>query len=100
MVGSKALRKSRKDIAVKKGLNNLARALGHTCHLVLTTTGCDRVVIGGGLVEELGEWLMKRILAALSEIPFAGAQYVPRVSRSSLGDDCVAVGAAYLGAHQ
>ena len=121
MVGSKALKQAAKtDAAVDKAgcpspffslfssllfslpppltalqaLERAARALGAAAANVLTTTGCEAVVLGGGLVEEMGRSLWPRVMAAVHEHSFAGDALAPLVRRTALGDLAVAVGAA------
>jgi glucokinase len=94
MVGSKQLRKAAKsDEVVERALRRAAEALGAAAANVLTTTGCEAVVLGGGLVEELPA-LWPRVLEAVEEHSFAGTTLAPLVRRTVLGDLAVAVGAA------
>lgn len=60
---------------------------------MLTTTGCEAVVVGGGLVEEFKS-LWPRVLEAVREHSFAGDALALLVHRTVLGDLAVAVGAA------
>lgn len=94
MVGSKQLKKAaRMDAVVDKAIKRAADALGAAAANVLTTTGCEAVIVGGGMVEELaGMW--PRIIEAVHEHSFAGAALAPLVRKTVLGDLAVAVGAA------
>ena len=94
MVGSKALKKSRSDPAVKKALQRLAGAVGAAAANVLITTGAEVVAVGGGVVQELRKWLWPDILEAVKNHSFAPEHHVPRVQMARLGDDTVAVGTA------
>ena len=94
MVGSKALKKAAKtDAIVDKALKRAADALGAGVANVLTATGCDRVVVGGGLVEEIGS-LWPRIISSVAAHSLAGEQHSALVFKTALGDSAVAVGAA------
>lgn len=88
----KALKKN--DKLVERALQRCANALGVAAANVLTTTGAEVLVLGGGVIEQLGDWLYPRILEAVKEHSFAGEQHCALVKLSKLGDDVVAVGAA------
>ena len=95
MVGAKSLKKAAKSSPLtKKALSRAADALGAAAANVLTTTGCERVIIGGGLVEELGDSLWEKVIEGVKAHSFAGETHAPLVVKTQLGDAAVAVGAA------
>jgi predicted NBD/HSP70 family sugar kinase len=81
------------DVLVDKALKRAADALGAGVANVITTTGCDTVVVGGGLIEEIGT-LWPRVLASVAQHSLAGEANKDLVKKTILGDSANAVGAA------
>jgi predicted NBD/HSP70 family sugar kinase len=77
-----------------QALRRAGEALGVAAANVLTTTGCEVVVVGGGLVEEMQNYMFPIIVASVREHSFAGATHAPLVKLTTLGDDAVAIGSA------
>ena len=50
---------------VKQGLDRMADGLGALIANILTTTGCDVLVLGGGVVQELQKLLLPKILESV-----------------------------------
>lgn len=96
MPGAKLLAKAlaRDDKLVRAAVERAADGLGAACATVLTATGVQCVVLGGGVVHELGAPFLERVCEAVERHSFAGTEQRTLVRPSLLGDDCVAVGAA------
>jgi len=97
-VGSSALRKAftKKDTVVIKALKRSAKAIGVAAANLVTLTGVEVIIMGGGVIEELGNFFMPLIKESMLKHTFAdGAQGV-QLLQSTLGDDAVALGAAWF----
>lgn len=100
--GSKVLKKCvrKGDVLVCRGLTRMANALGAGVANILTTSGADCVVLGGGIICELGKYLMPKVLESVKKHSFAGETHCSLVKVSALGDYAVAVGAAKNAMHR
>lgn len=97
-VGSSALRKAyrKKDIVVVKALKRSANAIGVAAANLVTLTGVEAIIMGGGIIEELGDFFMPLIKASLLKHTFADGAKGVQLLQSALGDDAVALGAAWF----
>lgn len=96
-VGSSALSKALKknDPVVKKALKRSAKAIGVAAANLITATGVEAIIIGGGVVEELGDFLMPRIEKSLRANTFDNGSVGVALQEAALGDDAVALGTAW-----
>ena len=96
-VGSSALGKALKknDKLVKKTLKRSANAIGVAAANLITATGVEAIIIGGGVIEELGDFLMPRIEKSLRANTFDNGSVGVPLLKSVLGDDAVALGTAW-----
>ncbi|RMH30331.1 MAG: ROK family protein [Planctomycetota bacterium] len=82
------------DELVCEVINDSADRLGMAIGSVVTLLSLQRVVIGGGLTEALGEPYVSRIRAATIRAAFPKAVKKVEVVESALGDDAGIIGAA------
>ena len=97
-VRSEALAKAytQGDKLVSKAINRAARYLSIGIASIANTVNPELVVIGGGLVEALGQPFVDRIADGVRGQPMIAATENVRIVASSLGDDAGAVGAALI----
>lgn len=82
------------DPVAVEALNEAADYLGLGVANCLTILGPEVVVLGGGVMEALGEELLPRVRRAARENTFPPACYADaRIAVAELGDDSVALGA-------
>ncbi len=62
---------------------------------LITATGVEAIIIGGGVVEELGDFLMPRIEKSLRANTFDNGSVGVALREAALGDDAVALGTAW-----
>ena len=91
---AKAVEAGEKDIL--KVVDESARYLGIGMANLVNIFNPEAIVLGGGLVEKLGERYVKTAEKAMRDYALAGLVKSVRVLTSKLGDDAVAVGAALL----
>lgn len=87
------------DTLVCEVINDSAERLGMAVGSIGTLLSLERVVIGGGLTEALGEAYVSRIRAAAIREAFPKAVKKMEVVESALGDDAGIVGAGLLAMH-
>ncbi len=95
-VGSSALSKcfNKNDRVVVKALTRAAKAIGIAIANLINCIGVEAFVLGGGVIEELGDVLLPIIKEYMVEYSIAdGAKGIPLL-KATLGDDAVALGAA------
>ncbi len=93
---SGALRKAYKaaDPLCQEVLHEAVEYLGYGVGSFVTMLGPEVVVLGGGVMEAMGEQLLPRVVEAASGVVFpAGALAHTRVCLAELEDDSVALGA-------
>jgi glucokinase len=97
-VGSSALRKAftKKDPVVVKALKRSAKAIGVAVANLVTLTGVEAIIMGGGVIEELGDFFMPLIKKSMRKHAFANGAEGVQLLQSTLGDDAVALGAAWF----
>ena len=97
-LGSSALRKAfnRRDEVVYKALKRSAEAIGVAVGNVISIVGIDAIVLGGGVVEELSDFFLPAIKKSMLKHTFADAAKDVALLESKLGDDAVALGAAWF----
>lgn len=97
-VGSSTLRKAYQlgDPVVVKALHRAARAIGVAAANLVNVVGMDAILFGGGVMEALSDVLLPLIEKTMLKYAMAGgAEGVPLL-RSTLGDDAIAMGAAWF----
>ena len=97
-IGSSALRKAfnKHDAVVVGALKRAANAIGVAAGNIISTVGVDAIVLGGGVVEELADFLMPAIKKSMLKNTFADGAKEVALLESKLGDDAVALGAAWF----
>lgn len=97
-VGSSALRKAyeKKDKVVMKAIDRAAEIVGIACGNLVNIMGVDAIILGGGVIEEMPEHFIPTINKRMVECSMAGGGSTTKVLESKLGDDAVALGAAWF----
>ena len=91
---SKALRK--KDPLVTEVVRRAAEWLGYACVTVRHLVDPEVIVLGGGVMEACGDFILPIVLKIIDERSMPGARSKARVVRSELGDDAGVLGAVAL----
>jgi glucokinase len=97
-VGSSALNKCfiKNDKVVVKALTKAAKTIGIACANIINSIGTEAIILGGGLIEELGDVLIPTIKEYMVSCSIAdGAARIPLL-QSTLGDDAIALGSAWF----
>lgn len=96
-VGASALHKAikSKDKLTIKAIERSAEAIGVACANVINTIGIDAIILGGGIIEELSDIYLPVIRLTIQECSMANGGSNFPVIISELGDDAVALGAAW-----
>ena len=82
------------DELTTETLHEAAEYLGQGIGSLITVLGPDMVVLGGGVLEALGEALLPRISEAAGGVTFPSCSFADtRIRLAALGDDAVALGA-------
>jgi glucokinase len=84
------------DELVTEILQRVAGVLGDACVSLRRLLEPEIMVLGGGLIEACGEFLLPPIERAVRDEPFLGARGGVQVRMSALGDDAGVLGAAAL----
>ncbi len=102
-IKSKALKRAlkRKDPVVTEIMERAAEVLGHACLTVRHLLDPEVIVLGGGVIEACGKFVMPIVHRIVSGDALKGAKAPGRpagcrVVRSELGDDAVVLGAVAL----
>ncbi|PKL45309.1 MAG: ROK family protein [Candidatus Riflebacteria bacterium HGW-Riflebacteria-2] len=100
MVGSAALKEcyKKKDALVVKAINRASEALGIAAANIINLIGVEALILGGGVIEEMGSLMMPAIVANAKKYAIAGGAEGVGIIVSKLGDDAVALGAAWYAA--
>lgn len=93
-IKSKLLKKAlkREDQLTEMILEKAARAVGQACISIRHLYSPQAIVLGGGLIEACGDFLMPHIESVFKEDQFFKKLGGCRLLRSKLGDDAVLVG--------
>ena len=86
----------KKDPFVTKTLKRGAKALGIASANLINIIGVHAIIIGGGLYEELGQELLPVVRKYMVRHSIAGGAKDVDLVLSKLGDDAVALGAAWF----
>jgi glucokinase len=84
------------DKVITDVLERAARMLGEAIGSAINLLGCELVILGGGVTEALGSWLVNRVAAAAEKRALKIAFKGVRIVQASLGDDAICLGAALL----
>jgi glucokinase len=84
------------DGLVTEVMNHACEVLGYACLSVQHLIDPEVIVLGGGVVEACGDFVMPIVEKILREDPFLGGQPGGRVVESQLGDDAGVLGAVAL----
>lgn len=100
IIRSKALRDAldANDALVTEVMRKASEVLGHACLTVRHLVDPDVIVLGGGVIEACGNFMIPIIDAILESDRLAGTREGGHVVLSALGDDAVVLGAAALAA--
>jgi glucokinase len=82
------------DKHVRRELADAAEAVGTGVANVLAILNPKAFVLGGGVMEAVGDFLFPRIVRRTEKLSFGSAYKDCRLLRSALGDDAVVLGAA------
>ena len=95
-VGASALNKcfQRNDRVVVKALTRAAKTIGIAIANLINSIGVETIVLGGGVIEELGDVLIPIIKEYMVEYSIADGAKGIQLLKASLRDDAVALGAA------
>ena len=101
-IKSKTLRKSIKagDVAVEKIVRTAARTVGEAAGYMVNLIAPDRIMLGGGLVEALGDLYLEEVEKAARKACMPTYKKTFKVSVATLGDDAGAMGSAAWAAQQ
>lgn len=98
VIRSGALRRAldQRDRLVTKVLRRAGEVLGYACLTVRHLVDPEVIVLGGGVVEACGDFLVPIARAIVEADRLPGSRPGGRVVRSALGDDAVMLGAVAL----
>jgi glucokinase len=82
------------DEVVTEVMTRVAHVLGQGVLTIRHLLDPELIILGGGVFEACGDFLMERIEAEVRADPLTGSRDALRLVRSELGDDAVALGAA------
>lgn len=85
-----------RDELVRNAVNRAARLAGIGIGSLLNVLGPEIVVLGGGVVEALGDDFVARIERSARDIAFDINSKNVKITRAELGDDAGVIGAAML----
>lgn len=97
-VGASDLRKAfeKGDPVVVRAMKRSAKAIGIAAANLVTLVGVDAIILGGGVITESGEVLLPLIKQAMLKHAFANGADGVALLPAQLGDDAVALGAAWF----
>jgi len=100
MVGSAALKEcyKQKDTLVVKAINRASEAIGIAAANIINLIGIEALILGGGVIEEMGSVMLPVIEENTRKYAIAGGADGVEIIVSELGDDAVALGAAWYAA--
>jgi glucokinase len=89
------------DPVTRELLHEAADYLGVGAGNLITLLGPSVIVLGGGVMEALGDQLLERVHRAAQAVAFPESSFADTTIRlAELGDDAVALGAVAWAAHQ
>lgn len=98
VIKSKVIRKAlqKNDPVMKNIMNNVCQVLGKACVSFRHIFNPDMIILGGGLMEACGEYILPRIRKIGERDKFLSGIDKCAITQSSLGDDAVIYGAVAL----
>ena len=95
IIKSKVLRRALKegDPLVKRVLTRAAEVMGMACINIRHFLDPDAIVLGGGLIEACGDFMLPIVETMVSGDPLKGTREAGAIRISALGDDAVVLGA-------
>ena len=84
---------AKKDPVVVKVINAACKTLGNACISMRHIFNPEMIILGGGLIEACGDYMLPRIRRRSSSNPFLSGIDECRIVVSQLGDDAVILGA-------
>ena len=98
LVKSKMLKKAldKKDPLITAVMTQASEALGKACISINHIFNPDMIVLGGGIIEACGGFMLPIIRKISYSDPFFSRQLIAEVVSSELGDDAVVLGAVAL----
>ncbi|MDZ7617032.1 MAG: ROK family protein [Patescibacteria group bacterium] len=98
VIRSRVLRKAldANDAVVTEVMTRAAEVLGHACLTVRHLVDPEIIVLGGGVIEACGDFVVPIIRRIVAADGLAGAREGGQVVVSELGDDAVVLGAVAL----
>lgn len=86
----------RKDPLTMRIINEVCRVLGQACVSLRHILNPDMIILGGGVIEACGDYMLPRIRKISAADPLFKGIDDCRIERSFLGDDAVILGAVVL----
>ena len=101
VIKSKVIRKALKshDRVVVEIMNNVCQVLGKACVSLRHIFNPDMIILGGGIMEACGEYILPRVQKVFSKDPFMAGIDKCVIVQSKLADDAVILGAVALVKH-
>ena len=101
-VGSKALKKCylKNDRLVVKAVIRSAKVIGIFCANLINLTGIDNILLGGGVIEELGDIMLPLVKKYMESYSFGNGAKGVNLIKAKLGDDAIALGAAFYSSQE
>lgn len=98
VIKSKAIKEAlrQEDAVVLKVMNRTASVLGRACISINHIFNPEMIVLGGGVIEACGEFLLPRIKKTVAGDPFFRKFKPCRIVEAQLKDDAVMLGAVEL----
>jgi len=98
VIKSKILRKAlnKRDLLTKDVMATAAVYLGNACVSIKHILDPDMIVLGGGLIEACGDFIVPIVQKTVSRDPFLFKKAPCRILSARLGDDAVVIGAVAL----
>ena len=95
-IKSKTLRKAldNHDPLVTRVIKEAAKALGEACVSIMHIIDPEYIILGGGVIEACGDYMMPLIRKAAESDAFLSSVSGCIIAKSSLGDDSIILGAA------
>jgi glucokinase len=82
-----------KDQLVEEVMRRASELIGYACLNVRRLIDPETIVLGGGMIEACGDYIMPIVQGILAQDPLAGARAGGKILLSALGDDAVVLGA-------
>lgn len=98
VIKSKPLRRALKkeDPLVKEIMGRCSEILGYACRTMRHLLDPEVIVLGGGVIEACGDFVMPIVEQVMASDPLPRAKEAGRLVRSELGDDAGVLGAVAL----